>query len=88
MEAGGDAAAAADQGEVIGDVPAPEDVAPPLSARAAKNSAPNEGKQVRTMGSFSSRSHSIGPTAKRFNPIAQGKRSAVLGWRLGKNHEP
>ena len=40
------------------------------------------------MGPFSSRSHWIGPTAKRFNNIAQGKRSAALGWRLGKNCEP
>ena len=55
---------------------------------AAENLAPNEGKQVRTMGPFSSRSHWIGSTAKRFNNIAQGKRSAALGWRLGKNCEP
>ena len=54
---------------------------------AAKNSAPNEGKQVRTMGRFRS-DRLIGPTAKRLNNIAQGKRSAALGWRLGKNCEP
>ena len=40
------------------------------------------------MGPFSSGSDGIGPTAKRLNPIAQGKRSAALGWRLGKNCEP
>ena len=49
---------------------------------AAKNVAPNQGKQVRTMGPFSFRSHWIGPTAKRFNTIAQGKRRPpwVGGW--------
>jgi hypothetical protein len=45
-------------------------------------------KQVWTMGLFSFRSHWIGSTAKRFDTIAQGKRSAALGWRLGKNCEP
>ncbi len=55
---------------------------------AAKNVALNQGKQVRTMGPFSFRSYGNGRTAKRFNTIAQGKRSAALGLRLGKNSEP
>ncbi len=59
-----------------------------LLAWPAKKSAPNEGKQVRTMRPFSFRSDWIGLTAKRLNPIAQGKRSAALGWRLRKNCEP
>ena len=39
------------------------------------------------MGTLSFRSDRIGPTAKRLNHIAQGKPSAALGWRLGKNCE-
>ena len=61
---------------------------PHTPCAAAKNPAPKEGKEVRTLGLFSFRSHGTSPTAKRLNSVAQGKRSAALGWRLRRVMNP
>ena len=57
------------------------------SARRARAPLQDQPIMERTRRPFSCREH-FAPTAKRFNPIAQGNRSAALGWWLGKNCEP